>query len=80
MEGLMQFSLPLSLALFGLAGAAVWWAGSRLSVHVGALADRIGMSQGFAGMLLLGGHHLAPATRGRASNTPLATSAKPAIK
>jgi cation:H+ antiporter len=71
MQGLMQLSVPLSLGLFVLAGAAVWWAGSRLSVHVAALADRTGMSQGFAGMLLLGGITSLPevATAGSAGLT-----------
>lgn len=71
MQGLTQLSLPLSFGLFVLAGAAVWWAGSRLSVQVAALADRLGMSQGFAGMLLLGGITSLPevATAGSAGLT-----------
>lgn len=65
--------LPLFglVAVFGAAAGAVWWAGGRLSVQVAALADRIGMSQGFAGMLLLGGITSLPevATAGSAGLT-----------
>lgn len=71
MFGLGNLPLPLSLGLFGLAAAAVWWAGGRLSVHVSALADRLSLSQGFAGMLLLGGITSLPeiATAGAAAVT-----------
>ncbi|AOL23859.1 cation:H+ antiporter [Erythrobacter litoralis] len=47
-----EWAIPV---LFVLAGAAVWWAGSRLPHHVAALAERLGLAPGFAGMLVLGG-------------------------
>ncbi|WP_425487071.1 hypothetical protein [Microvirga makkahensis] len=38
-----------------MAAACVWWAGTRLTGYLDAIADRTGIGQAFAGMLLLGG-------------------------
>jgi cation:H+ antiporter len=71
MTGLQDLSLPFAAGLFAVAAAAVWWAGGALSVRVSALADKVGLSQGFAGMLLLGGITSLPevATAGSAALT-----------
>lgn len=47
--------LPLSLALFAAAAAAVWAAAVRLTRRVDAIATRTGIGQEMAGLLLLGG-------------------------
>lgn len=49
------FSLVELLALLALAGAIVWFAGSRLAGFVNEISERSGIGQAFAGMLLLGG-------------------------
>ncbi|MBU4039339.1 MAG: sodium:calcium antiporter [Alphaproteobacteria bacterium] len=71
MDLIAQMPLPASVLLFCVAAAAVWWAGGRLSIDVAGFADRVGMSQGFAGMLLLGGITSLPeiATAGSAALT-----------
>jgi len=69
--------VPLDLALFALAAVVVWWAGSKLAVVISALAEHIGMSEGFAGVLLLGGITSLPeiATAGSAGLTGSASLA-----
>lgn len=48
---------PLSVLflLLGVAGAIVWYAGTRITHYVDAIASRTHIGQAFAGMLLLGG-------------------------
>jgi len=50
-----QYPLALNLATFAVASIAVWLAGSRVVRYVDAIADKTGIGQAFAGMLLLGG-------------------------
>lgn len=71
MDALDHLGLPWAGGLFCGAAAIVWWAGGALSVRVAALADKVGMNQGFAGMLLLGGITSLPevATAGSAAFT-----------
>jgi cation:H+ antiporter len=47
--------LWINAAIFACSAAIVWLAGTRMVTLVDRLADRTGMGQGFAGMLLLGG-------------------------
>lgn len=77
MIDLATLSLPLLGALFSLAAAAVWFAGSRLARLVDALTDKTGLGQAFMGMLLLGGITSLPemaavSTSAAAGNAPLA--------
>lgn len=77
MIDLATLSLPLLGALFALAAAAVWFAGSRLARLVDALTDKTGLGQAFMGMLLLGGITSLPevaavSTSAAAGNAPLA--------
>jgi cation:H+ antiporter len=55
MLGFSQYPLAVNLAVFAAASIAVWLAGSRLVRYVDAIADKTGIGQAFAGMLLLGG-------------------------
>ncbi len=48
-------SIWFNVAVFTASAAVVWIAGTRLVGLVDRLAERTGMGQGFAGMLLLGG-------------------------
>ena len=50
-------SLPMAAlaTLFAVAAVIVWWAGTRLTSYVDAVAQRFGLGQAFAGMVLLGG-------------------------
>lgn len=68
---LSEQSLAILIATFAVAGALVWYAGSRLAGLVDEIADRSGIGQAFAGMLLLGGITSLPevATAGTASAT-----------
>lgn len=50
-----ELSLPALLFIMALAGAVVWFAGSRLAGLVDEISARTGIGQAFAGMLLLGG-------------------------
>lgn len=52
---LAQQSLPILLSLWAAAAAITWFAGSRLAGLVDEIAQRTGIGQAFAGMLLLGG-------------------------
>ena len=69
----MLTDLPIFIAAAVFAGAAiaVWMAGGRLARDISRLAHRLGMSQGFAGMLILGGITSLPeiATAGSAALT-----------
>ena len=47
------YPLWINLAVFAGAAAVVWIAGSSLSRHADVIADRTGLGQAFAGMLLL---------------------------
>ena len=44
-----------SALLFLASGVVVWFAGSHLAGYVDALAEHIGMGQGIAGLVILGG-------------------------
>lgn len=50
-----SLSLPLNAAVFAVAAAIVWWAGSKLTAHADAIARITGLGQAVVGMLLLGG-------------------------
>jgi len=52
---LVELPLAALLGIMGLAGAVVWFAGSRLAALVDEISARSGIGQAFAGMLLLGG-------------------------
>lgn len=49
------FGLPINLALFAVAAAAVWMAGTRLSHYADAIAQKTGAGQAIVGLLLLAG-------------------------
>lgn len=49
-----SLGLPLLAIFFGVASAAVWWAGLRLSRNAGLIADRTGLGQALIGVVLLG--------------------------
>lgn len=68
---LKDLPLLVALGLFSAAAVAVWMAGGRLARDISDLAERMGMSQGFAGMLILGGITSLPeiATAGSAALT-----------
>jgi hypothetical protein len=46
-------SLPVLLAIFAAAAAAVWMAGSRLSRATDVLDTRLGLGEAFGGLVLL---------------------------
>lgn len=50
-----ELSLTVLIGIMALAGAVVWYAGSRLAGLIDKIAERTGIGQAFAGMLLLGG-------------------------
>ena len=50
-----DYPLWVNLLIFTLAGVAVWLAGTRLTGYLDGIAQKTGMGQAFAGMLLLGG-------------------------
>jgi cation:H+ antiporter len=52
---LSEQSLVVLFLAMGMAGALVWFAGTRLVMLVDDIAQRTGIGQAFAGMLLLGG-------------------------
>lgn len=68
-------SLPALFIIMAIAGAVIWYAGSRLTGLVDALAERTGIGQAFAGMLLLGGitslPEVATASTASAAGNPL---------
>ncbi|WP_068876951.1 MULTISPECIES: sodium:calcium antiporter [unclassified Phenylobacterium] len=49
------YPLWANLAIFGVAAAVVWWAGSRLTRYADAISEMTGLGSALAGMLLLGG-------------------------
>ncbi|WP_204985699.1 hypothetical protein [Microvirga pakistanensis] len=49
------FGLWANVPIFAMAAACVWWAGTRLTGYLDAIADRARIEHAFAGMLLLGG-------------------------
>lgn len=53
MPDLSAQSLWLNFAAFGIAAAAVWWAGTRLVFYADTIADKTGLSRGFIGLLPL---------------------------
>ena len=55
MSDLVSHSIAVNLSVFVVASIAIWIAGSRVVRYVDAIADRTGIGQAFAGMLLLGG-------------------------
>lgn len=57
MPGLDLMEIPMAAlaAIFIVAGAAVWLAGTRLSGYVEAISERTGLGEAFLGALLLGG-------------------------
>jgi len=48
-------SLPVLFAILAMAGAIVWYSGTRIARYVDTIAIRTHIGQAFAGMLLLGG-------------------------
>lgn len=46
-------ALPISLLLFGICAALVWYAGSRLAYLADVLADKFGLAKSLVGLLLL---------------------------
>jgi cation:H+ antiporter len=50
-----NFGLWANIGLFSVAAVLVWRAGARLTGYIDAIADRTGIGEAFAGMLLLGG-------------------------
>jgi len=52
---LSEQSFVMLFLAVGMAGALVWYAGARLVALVDDIAERTGIGQAFAGMLLLGG-------------------------
>lgn len=71
MPSLTDLPIAVAVGLFAVAAIAVWIGGSRLAVYISDLAERFGVSQGFAGMLFLGGITSLPeiATAGSAAVT-----------
>lgn len=55
MPDFARWPLWANAAVFLAAAAVVWAAGSRLARYVDEIADRTGLGQAFAGLLLLGG-------------------------
>ncbi|MFT4706759.1 MAG: cation:H+ antiporter [Yoonia sp.] len=45
--------LPISLLLFGICAATVWYAGARLAYLADALAEKFGLAKSLVGLLLL---------------------------
>lgn len=52
---LAEQSVPALFLILAIAGAVVWYAGTKITYYVDAIAQRTGIGQAFAGMLLLGG-------------------------
>lgn len=49
-----QNPIGINAAIFLVASCAVWWGGTRLTLHVDRISHLTGLGQVFAGMLLLG--------------------------
>jgi len=74
-----SFGLWTNVLIFAVAAAFVWRAGFRLTGYLDAIADRTGIGQAFAGMLLLGGITSLPevaavSTSSWIGNAPLAVN------
>lgn len=74
-----SFSLPLNLAIFGVAAGIVWFLGIRISLYVDGIADRTGLGQAFLGALLLAAATSSPElstiiTASASGNAPLAVN------
>ena len=74
-----SLGLPFNIAIFGVAAAVIWFAGTRLSYYADAIAERTGLGEAVMGVLLLGGITSLPeiAVAGTASfggNAPLAVN------
>ena len=52
-EGLAKLPLAANLALFALAAAGVWFAGSRLAIYADAIADRKRIGHAFMGLVFV---------------------------
>jgi cation:H+ antiporter len=50
-----QFALWINLAIFAIAAAAVWAAGTRIARYADAIAEKTGLGRAVLGILLLGG-------------------------
>jgi cation:H+ antiporter len=79
MSNLASYPILVNVAIFAISSIAVWIAGSRVVRYVEAIADKTGIGQAFAGMLLLGGITSLPeiaAVSGAAwiGNAPLSVS------
>ncbi|YBW40154.1 sodium:calcium antiporter [Nitrobacter sp. TKz-YC01] len=55
MPNLSEHSLPVLFLILAIAGSIVWYAGTRITCYVDAIARRTHIGEAFAGMLLLGG-------------------------
>lgn len=55
MPDFSSLSIAVNLAIFAVAAAAVWWAGTRLTMHADVISRVTGLGQAVVGMLLLGG-------------------------
>lgn len=55
MPDFAQFGLPLNLAAFAAAAAAVWFAGARLTHYADAISKATGIGQAVIGIILLAG-------------------------
>ncbi len=51
--GLAQLPIAFNLALFALAAAGVWFAGSRLAIYADAIADRKRIGHAFMGLVFV---------------------------
>ena len=73
MHELLQFErhpTAVNAALFLIGAAAIWWAGTRLSVFADAIADRTGFGRGIVGTV---GARIAGAPVSLGHTTPEAT-------
>lgn len=75
----MDAGLWVTLAVFAVAAAIVWQAGSRLALYADMIADRTGLGQAVIGVLLLAGVTSLPEvatsfTAGLSDNAPLAVN------
>lgn len=50
-----QLNIAINLALFAVAAAAVWIAGTRITTYANALSVKTGIGQAVIGMVLLAG-------------------------
>src|ERR687892_2567711 len=50
-----SLGLPANLAVFAVAAAAVWLAGTRIAAYADAIAEKTGLGRELLGIVLLGG-------------------------